>query len=849
MVSRVSGATQQWQRIAVDFEGPQLSEQSSTFSDYRLNVTFRHAETGTTLVVPGFFAADGNAANTGADTGNVWRAYFNPPMAGAWTYEASFRTGNDVAASLNSNAGAATAFDGEQGSLQVAKASTNPADSEFRTDGMIVQQPDGHYLIHKGSGDTFIKAGADSPENFLGYTDFDGTYDYTAGFLHKFAPHEQDWNPGDPSWAGGKGKGIIGAVNYLAGKGINDQYFLTMNVRGDGKDVWPWTSHEDTDRLTYDVSKLDQWEIVFEHMDSKGLMLHVVTQETENDQLLGGLTVERMVYYRELVARFGHHNGVIWNIGEENTNTAAEAKAFADYFKALDPYDHLIDIHTYGSQQDEIYGPLVGHDSLDGASLQITTGVRAEVEKWLAKSAAAGDPWVVTWDETGPAKIGVVPDNSPDAAKNHAHLRSEMWGVLTAGAGGVEWYAGLEDQTLEDFRSRDDVWTWTAAAKDFFETYLPVDKMDKADALTSGTTGNDYVIADPGEVYAIYLPSGGTATLDLGGHSGAFDVAWYNPRTGGALQAGSVDSVTAGGLVALGAAPADQGADWTILVRRAGSVTPPPPPPPGPSPSPTPSPTPYPNAITGTEGDDKLTGTSGADDLAGLGGNDLLRGEGGNDKLSGDAGKDKLVGGPGADLMLGGSGDDCYFVDNAEDQVSELADGGTEEVNSYLSFVLPDNVENLRLRSGVSVDGSGNDLGNRLWGNSGVNRLDGGAGDDILCGSGGADILIGGSGNDVFRYQALADSEGNAIDSLMDFTPGADRIDLSAIDADSTAAGKQSFSFIGGAVFTGNAGQLRFDQGEPGATAVLADVDGDAVADWAIRIEGVVNLEQVSLVL
>ena len=48
--------------------------------------------------------------------------------------------------------------------------------------------------------------------------------------------------PGDTDWRGGAGRNIIGALNYLASRGMNSVYFLTMNVTGDGADVWPWTS-------------------------------------------------------------------------------------------------------------------------------------------------------------------------------------------------------------------------------------------------------------------------------------------------------------------------------------------------------------------------------------------------------------------------------------------------------------------------------------------------------------------------------------------------------------------------------------------------------------------------------
>jgi hypothetical protein len=62
----------------------------------------------------------------------------------------------------------------------------------------------------------------------------------------------KDWKSGDPSWKGGKGKGIIGALNYLAAKGVNSVYFLTYNIDGgDGRDTWMWTDVDTRDRYDW----------------------------------------------------------------------------------------------------------------------------------------------------------------------------------------------------------------------------------------------------------------------------------------------------------------------------------------------------------------------------------------------------------------------------------------------------------------------------------------------------------------------------------------------------------------------------------------------------------------------
>ena len=350
----------------------------------------------------------------------------------------------------------------------------------------------------------------------------------------------------------------------------NSVYFLTMNVTGDGNDVWPWTSSGE--RYRFDASKLDQWEVVFSHMDRKGLMLHVVTQETENDQLLdgGGLGLQRKLYYRELVARFGHHPAIVWNLGEENTNSDAQLKEFATYIRTLDPYDHPIVVHTFPGQYDAVYTPLLGYGSFEGPSLQMgsPSATHAETVKWVQRSAQNGRKWFVSLDEIGPANDGVVTD--AEDFNHDGPRKNALWGNLMGGGAGCEWYFGYghphTDLTCEDWRSRDNMWNLTRHALAFFQTHLPFSEMVPSDGLTS----SGWCLAKPGQVYAVYLQNGGSANLQVG--SGTYTVQWYNPRAGGALQNGSVASVTGPGTVSIGAPPA--GNDWVALVKGGGGTVP-----------------------------------------------------------------------------------------------------------------------------------------------------------------------------------------------------------------------------------------------------------------------------------
>ena len=590
--ANASSSVKQWHTKTLVFNGPQSSEEASLnpFTDYRLTVKFEHPEAN--YVVRGYYAADGNSAETSATDGNVWEAKFSPDRAGQWKYTASFCRGTDIAISDDLDEGAKIEIANASGTFSVHPNAVSGAAIDFRQRGRIVA--DRGYFRLGESGPYWLKGGTDSPENLLAFDDFDGTYristESTKGEatatkeLHRFTSHIKDWVDGDPEWMDGKGKGLIGAINYLSSMGINAAYFLTMNIGGDGKDVWPYVAPDDFTR--FDCSKLDQWGIIFKHMQRRGILMHVVTQETENERMLddGDTGRLRKLYYRELIARFAHHPALVWNLGEENGpadfspdgQTAKQQKAMAEYLKKSDPYGHPVVIHTHATPKgkDEILPSLLGHQSLDGLSFQVKDpkAVHRETIRWRKRAESAGKQWLIGMDEIGPWHTGVVPDS--DDPQHTILRRHVLWGSLLAGASGVEWYFGAKfphnDLTSEDWRQRENIWKQTKHALDFFQNHLRFWEMKPSTSLVSNAAV--YCLADPGASYAFYVPGGTlsedvTLTVNLGSRKEEFAVQWYDPLHGGSLQSGSVARVQATEKTQIGLPPHQHDQDWVVLIK------------------------------------------------------------------------------------------------------------------------------------------------------------------------------------------------------------------------------------------------------------------------------------------
>jgi len=292
-----------------------------------------------------------------------------------------------------------------------------------------------------------------------------------------------------------------------------------------------------------------------------------------------------MLYYRELIARFGHHLALQWNLCEEY-NLGFDlgpdrVRRFADYVQAVDPYDHPITVHSAGNPLEALRFTF-GDPRFSLTSIQLGQNrIDSMTEQFREATAQAGRPLPVSMDEFTLDKgqiQGWIPVD--DAERWRVE---KLWPTYLSG-GNIEFILGDRLET-DSFKTpqRERLWAYILHARRLLEA-LPFWEMEPADQLVTGAatisvTQNRgrktysmgaQVFCKPGEVFAIYLPKAEQgAVLDLSGGEGRFQQRWYNPRTG-RFEGPAVD-VSGAAQVLLGKPPREPGEDWAVLIEKAPS--------------------------------------------------------------------------------------------------------------------------------------------------------------------------------------------------------------------------------------------------------------------------------------
>lgn len=501
--------------VEISIPGPTAKglEPGANPFEIQVDVTFT-SPNGKSYIVPAFYDGDG----IGGMDGNIWKVRFAPDITGSW----SFNVADPI-----------VQFNRYEGGFQVLPFSgcdnNDGPPLDLNCYGRL-EYVGGQYLRFQ-NGVYWIKGGVDDPENFLG--DAFG-----------------DWQAKRE------------AIDYLSSKGVNSIYVITNNIDGDRNDTWPWVgdtpqeAKANSDR--FNIAKLQQWEDFFSYVQSKGIVLHIVLND---DSAWDGYNKD--LYIREMIARFGHHPGIIWNVGEEANEIFSneEQIALAADIQRRDPFNHPVTVHR------KTPWPFIGNLSFDLTSIQIGDGSRdfssANVENY--------NDIVITHRERSVEQCHTIPvmiDETPRITsvneQTRTKLRTQVLYPIFFGGGNFEMHyrdaygqdGALTIQDLEPMM--DDM----KRARQFVES-LPFPEMEPCNELLTGQS--NYCFGKDGNVYAIYLPAGRELAVDLTKSVGSYNIAWFNPRTGELSKAGSV----AGGGVRTFNPP--DNSDWVLQLDNPES--------------------------------------------------------------------------------------------------------------------------------------------------------------------------------------------------------------------------------------------------------------------------------------
>lgn len=470
--------------------------------------------------------------------GRVFRIRFMPARAGDYTYGVSFRQG----AYLKSVTGKFTATDGHRRGLV-------RVDPQYPWH--FIWEGTGEHYFWNGTT-TYALAGWDDP-----------TIRTSIDRLHRLQVNRI-------------------RVGMSSARVENGQAWFE-NVLATSKFTFllnPWVAArpESVGDPGFDVSRFNvefwrKYERLLAYAREKNIIVSVIFYvdgrrpgvDPFGKNAMGGSEEQR--YYRYAAARLAAFSNVMWDVTNEWQlfRTEEWVEKMGNFLRQCDPYDHLTSCHGHGvfpwrtsSWADfamyQVWDDEGGYGGmLERRLLQARTG---RPMPQINEEYGYEDHYPVGWggDKKAPARSadnrrrlawGMYMAGSYQTTGERADTGTG-WGADTGGG----WINGRGDDSMVMLKGYGYI-------MDFF-TLFDWWKTEPHKELVDGAA---HCLAQPGEIYAVYLPMGKSVKVKLA--SGKYAVTWFNPRSG-KTTAGS----SATGPEWTSPAPPDQG-DWAILLKRS----------------------------------------------------------------------------------------------------------------------------------------------------------------------------------------------------------------------------------------------------------------------------------------
>jgi hypothetical protein len=345
----------------------------------------------------------------------------------------------------------------------------------------------------------------------------------------------------------------------------NEEFQVALNP-------WPARRPDDQcypgfDYTRFHVPHWQKFERLLRHARDRDMVISVVLDWGDSKEHPAPESADEKRYYRYAAARLAAFSNITWDLGDDISlfRTLAWSRRMGPFLRSLDVYHHLATEHPVDNKHQDLKGEWFGFTSFQEWS--------RPQHAWMLHQRAAqkrtGRIIPQTNEEYGyEDHYPKWAQNYPDGASADA-MRRTAWEIYMAGCyqttgetarrgtgcwpdTGGGWVNGRGDDTMVMLRGY-------AHIVEFFSRFAwwttePHDEL---------VDGGAYCLADPGRVYAVYLPMGRKVNVKL--LLGTYEARWFNPRNG---KTEALPKFKHGGKAWAAPEPADHG-DWALLLTKA----------------------------------------------------------------------------------------------------------------------------------------------------------------------------------------------------------------------------------------------------------------------------------------
>ncbi|HLH34656.1 MAG TPA: DUF4038 domain-containing protein [Alloacidobacterium sp.] len=456
--------------------------------------------------------------------GSVFRIRFMAPEATEYKYTVTYKQGSFERTS--------------QGTFQSVEAHRR---------GMIGIDPNyPWHFVWKGTGEHYFFNGT-TAFFLMGWKD-DRTIDFSIDRLHRLKINRIRVS-------------LYGRENTFFGEPVMVGPNWNVNLA-----PWPGKNPDDYYHPGWDYSRFNvpywqKFERMLKFARQRDMVISVIFDMGDSYVHPGAGSEDEHRYIRYALARFGAFSNITWDLGDDLDRYRDDKWTHETgmLLESWDPYKHLATSHPVHIVHQDRASSWFGFTSyqdwsrnqhalmLDSRKLQKKTGriipqtneeygYEDHYPLWAIPGSDSADILRRTaWD--------IVMAGGYQTAGESARRGTNIWPDMGGG-----WFNGRGDDTMTMFLGYGHM-------VDFF-TSFDWWKTDPHDELVSR---GDYCLADPGRTYAVYLPHGGSVTVQL--QPGHYRASWFSAMTGE-----TIDLPTVLGPIWTSPEAPDRN-DWALLLR------------------------------------------------------------------------------------------------------------------------------------------------------------------------------------------------------------------------------------------------------------------------------------------